>query len=346
MIFFLKRLMNNYLIFRTDRIGDFLLSSILIKSIKRNDKSSYITVVCSDKNFDYVKNFHLVDNAILYPSVGILNKLNFLINLSKSKFFAVFVLDGKKRSLINSIFIKSKYKISIVTKYIYKFLLKFNFDIILHDDLTENKLDLLKSALFTLKFEILNNDLDVINPQKLISKLKNSSTSNLLFDKKFIMLHFDEKWIFDKYIQTYANIEPNLDTFKKFLHQIINTANTNLILTHGIKDNHIIESFKKHLNKINTDCYLENIDDKFIIFFDNTNFFDIEYLLNNSELLISCHGAPTHSASGLNKKIFDIIDESEKKLFEKFSNHFRNYSQFLRKDFNKLSNDILRALNN
>ena len=135
-------------------------------------------------------------------------------------------------------------------------------------------------------------------------------------------------------------------TFKKFLHQIINTANTNLILTHGVKDNHIIESFKKHLNKINTDCYLENIDDKFIIFFDNTNFFDIEYLLNNSELLISCHGAPTHSASGLNKKIFDIIDESEKKLFEKFSNHFRNYSQFLRKDFNKLSNDILRALNN
>ena len=190
--------------------------------------------------------------------------------------------------------------------------MKFNFDIILHDDLTENKLDLLKSALFTLKFEILNNDLDVINPQKLISKLKNSSTSNLLFDKKFIMLHFDEKWIFDKYIQTYAKIEPDLDTFKKFLHQIINTANTNLILTHGVKDNHIIESFKKHLNKINTDCYLENIDDKFIIFFDNTNFFDIEYLLNNSELLISCHGAPTHSASGLNKKIFDILMNPKK----------------------------------
>ena len=34
----------NYLIFRTDRIGDFLISAILIKSIIRNDPSARITV--------------------------------------------------------------------------------------------------------------------------------------------------------------------------------------------------------------------------------------------------------------------------------------------------------------
>ena len=44
-------LMNNYLIFRTDRIGDFLISSILIKSIKLNDKKAHISVVCSSKIF-------------------------------------------------------------------------------------------------------------------------------------------------------------------------------------------------------------------------------------------------------------------------------------------------------
>ena len=336
--------MNKYLIFRTDRIGDFLLSSILIKSIKRNDKNCSVTVVCSNKNFDYIKNFHLIDEVILYPPDGITKKINFLLNLSKKNFFATFILDGKKRSLTNAIFIKSKFKISIVTKYIYKFFLKFIFDNVVHDNFSENKLALLKSALMTLKFEITEDDLNVINPKKFVSKLQNSSTSNLFSDKKFIMLHFDEKWIFDKYIQSYVNIEPDLDKFKKFLHQIINTTNKNLILTGGIKNNHLIESFKNDLNKINTDCYLKNIDDKFMIFFDNTNFFDIEYLINNSELLISCHGAPTHSASGLNKKIFDIIDDSERNLFEKFSNHFRNYSQFIRKDFKKLSEDIIRAL--
>lgn len=32
---------NKYIFFRTDRIGDFLLSTILIKSIKRSDKNSF-----------------------------------------------------------------------------------------------------------------------------------------------------------------------------------------------------------------------------------------------------------------------------------------------------------------
>ena len=57
--------MNNYLLFRTDRIGDFLLSAILLKAIKRNDPNAHISVVCSSKNFNYIKNFHLVDEAIL-----------------------------------------------------------------------------------------------------------------------------------------------------------------------------------------------------------------------------------------------------------------------------------------
>ena len=39
----------NYLFFRTDRIGDFLVSAILMKSIKRNDQNSYLTVVLREK---------------------------------------------------------------------------------------------------------------------------------------------------------------------------------------------------------------------------------------------------------------------------------------------------------
>ena len=59
--------MKKFLIFRTDRIGDFILSCILIKSIKRNKPNSEITVICSDQNYKYVKNYSLVDNAKLYP---------------------------------------------------------------------------------------------------------------------------------------------------------------------------------------------------------------------------------------------------------------------------------------
>ena len=53
--------MNKYLFTRTDRIGDFLLSVILFKAIKRNDKMSHITVIASTKNFDYIKKNDFVD---------------------------------------------------------------------------------------------------------------------------------------------------------------------------------------------------------------------------------------------------------------------------------------------
>ena len=57
--------MNKYLFFRTDRIGDFLLSAVLLRSIKRNDKSSHITIVASEKNYDYIKNISFIDKTTL-----------------------------------------------------------------------------------------------------------------------------------------------------------------------------------------------------------------------------------------------------------------------------------------
>ena len=67
--------MNKYLIFRTDRIGDFLLSSILIKCIKRNDKHAFVVVVSSSKNFDYIKSFNYVDKVYNFEN-NILDKMN------------------------------------------------------------------------------------------------------------------------------------------------------------------------------------------------------------------------------------------------------------------------------
>jgi ADP-heptose:LPS heptosyltransferase len=72
--------MNKYLIFRTDRIGDFLLSMILIKSIKRNDKNSYIIIISSEKNYDYIKTFNLIDEVIMLKKKVILIELSSYIN--------------------------------------------------------------------------------------------------------------------------------------------------------------------------------------------------------------------------------------------------------------------------
>ena len=66
--------MNKYLIFRTDRIGDFFLALILINSIKQNDPNSHITIVSSNKNHEYIKTFNIIDNVVLLNH-GLINKI-------------------------------------------------------------------------------------------------------------------------------------------------------------------------------------------------------------------------------------------------------------------------------
>ena len=100
--------MNQYIFFRTDRIGDFLLSAVLIKSIKRNDSSSHITVVCSKKNYSFVKDINFVDAAIIYPD-NYFDRLKFFFNFINKKYFFSCVLDGKKRSVYTNILINAKF---------------------------------------------------------------------------------------------------------------------------------------------------------------------------------------------------------------------------------------------
>ena len=102
--------MNKYLIFRTDRIGDFLISAILIKSIKRNDPDSFINVVASENNYNYIKSFKIVDNVILL-SKALFSKLRLINFLRKEKYTTIIVHDGKQRSKLISLFLKANLKI-------------------------------------------------------------------------------------------------------------------------------------------------------------------------------------------------------------------------------------------
>ena len=99
-----------FLIFRTDRIGDFIVTAILIKSIKQKYKDAKITVVSSDKNFDFISKFSLVNNVFLYPK-NLKDKYLLIKKLNKLNFDYLLVVDGKKRSFFLSMFIKSKIKI-------------------------------------------------------------------------------------------------------------------------------------------------------------------------------------------------------------------------------------------
>ena len=53
--------MVNILIFRTDRIGDLLLTCPAIITIKKYFPNSKVSIVASEKNFHYAKNLHIFD---------------------------------------------------------------------------------------------------------------------------------------------------------------------------------------------------------------------------------------------------------------------------------------------
>ena len=297
--------MNKYLIFRTDRIGDFLLTAILIKSIKQNDPNSFINIVASKNNYNYVKTFKEVDKVTLLNK-GLLNKLKLIILLKKDNYKAIIIHDAKKRSGFISLFLKSDLKIFSNT----------NSNISYFSDI--------QNILNRLNFNFDKNDLNTLNCRS-YNKLKD-------LENNYILFHFDEKWIHKEYISNYINIEPTENELLYFLNLIINKTNKKLVVTTGLISPPILDKI-----------FINKFDSK-ISFFKNLDFLEIENIIDKSDLLISCHGAVSHVAAAKNIKQIDIIEENKLDFYKKWTDHFRSYNSIYRKKFSDLSNEILNFL--
>jgi len=295
--------MNKYLIFRTDRIGDFLLTLILIKCIKRNDKKSYIVIVSSEKNYHYIKTFNFVDEVIkLKPNF--FSRISAINQLRRHTFKITIIHDGKNRSKFINFFIKKNKSIFIN-----------------NDDIKSSHFSKIKKIIHSLNFSFDNSDLNILqNP-------------NFSYNKKdFIILHYDEKWSINTYISEYQNIEPSDEQFLDFIKKIILKSNHNLVITTGIVTPPILKKISLRTNS--------NI--KLI---EGLNFMQLQEIVSQSKLLISCHGAISHVASAYNIKQIDIIDVNLKNPYSNWTSHFRNYFPVYRKNFKNLSAEILSLLN-
>ena len=297
--------MIKYLIFRTDKIGDFLLTAILINSIKRNNPQSYIIVVASESNYDYIKSFKNIDEVLLLKK-NFISKLTLLKNLLIHKFNSIIVHDGKNRS-------------NFIT-----FLLKSNLKIYCKPSREISYIAGITKILNTLKFNFLDEDLNTLNDR--------SYDKNFVLDGKFILLHFDEKWIYNKYISSYLNIEPNENELVLFFKSIVNKTKKNLVVTTGSTSLEILNSiFSTNLNKN-------------IFFYNNLNFIELESLVDKCDLLVACHGAISHVASAKNIRQMDIIEKKKINFYNKWTSHFRNHNYIYRKNFSDLSEEIISNL--
>ena len=297
--------MNFYLIFRTDRIGDFLLTAIMINSIKRNDLNSHITVVSSKKNYDYIQSFKSVDEVILLEN-NFIKKIKLIIKLRFSYYNFVIIHDLKNRSSIISFFLKYGIKIKP------------------NNDLNISYIDTIKEILLKLNFNFQDSDLNTLKDRRYDS-LECSNND-------FILLHFDEKWIYNNYIRKYSNIEPTKDDLISFINSLLTASKKKLIITTGVNCPSILN-----------DIAVNNSNNRVKIY-KKLNFFDLENLISKCKLLISCHGSVSHIAAAHNIRQIDIIEKEKVDFYHKWTEHFRNYFPIYRTKFDELSNKIINEL--
>jgi len=314
------------LILRTDRIGDFLITSPIISSIIKKVPNAKIDIICSDLNYDYIKTFKVFNNIFLYPK-NFFKKILFYLKLPK--YSVILVLDGKKRSIYISLLKKSNIKILLTPSNFLKSIFKYFFNKIYLIDYKQPKINLIKKIIEDINCKYENDHLNFLKNFENIENLK----TYLDYDD-FILLNFDEKWIFDLYLKTYQNIEPNLNDFIVFLNDL-SKKNKKVIISNGFKENKI-------LNQCSQSGYF--LKNKNVILKNNISIFELQFLIKKCNTLITCHGAPSHIASNYNKRIIDIIDVSEKNFFESYNFHFLNKTQIIRSDFKKLSKEILSVV--
>ena len=328
---------NNILIFRTDRIGDLLSTCPAMLTIKKKIDNSKITLITSKKNHDYAKSFQFFDNVIMFPSKNLFEKIKFVYNLSKKKFDYILVLDGKDRSLISSIFIKSPYKVGIISEKRVSNIWKF-FKIKLLNNTESKIIELLEESLKYCKIS------ESISNYNFLNSKKDNNFSSKIKINNYLHIHLDEKWFKDLYIKRYTDINPSYNDMVNFLNLIVKKYN--VLITTGLIDFKLIDNLKNNFfDKLNEKIYFKKSQNNSIYFIYKPSFEDLESLLRKSKILITCIGAITHAANSFNVEIIDIIEENCSLTYSRYTSYLSNYKTIFRNKFTLIQQKLLEHLN-
>ena len=109
-----------------------------------------------------------------------------------------------------------------------------------------------------------------------------------------------------------------------------------------MKDFDLLENLKNNFFKKETEkIYYNKISDIIVYFIYKPSFEDLESLLRESKILISCHGALSHAANSFNIEILDIIEESKKEWYNRFTLYLKRYKPIFRNKFSEIEKDLL-----
>ena len=336
----------NYLVFRNDGIGDLIVSTCAINQLRKIDKNSHITLICSDRNKEYAKILKKdghIDRLYNLDDINNFSQtLKFISILRKIYFEHIFILKSDWKNLAISIFSKSKNihainptKISkISNNIIYKYPLFFSNKIFKSTEIinsiniqgvdTKTKMGTHYRELFNKALNIKKTKLEYIKPnsvKKFESQIKKLFTPLKIKKQSTVLFHIDEKW---------SDINVSKNYIINLLEDITTNRKINLIVTNGKYKtdlNSEIWNFYK-LKKINNknDIYKSQKNKK-IYFIKKSNIAELIGIASNTGLIFHIHGSLTHISSILQVPIVDVIRNQSSKYFYKWRPNFNEYTQ-------------------
>lgn len=325
------------LIFRTDRLGDFIISSPFILSYKKNFNNRKVVVISSEYNYDYIKNFDFVNEiyslenkAKFFPKLIVLFKM--ILLLRKTKFEHIIVLDGKKRSFFISLFLKGKKSILLQSRGL-EFLCKiFQYKRVINYELQYQ----LKN--FSFLASLLNFNIDL---KQLNIYLNYNFNPSFKLDKKYIIIHLDEKWFTKFYYNDFTDINPNRNQIEIFIKKILKTLDDkyDLVLTSGSKKLNVLDEYTKDFEKYDDNKFIKKINNNSIYYFKNTSFNDLESIIKNSSFLICCEGGVSHVSHNLNIKTIAFYQNNRFQHTKYWTGHMKNLSLYERNSMEEILND-------
>ena len=94
--------MKRFILFRSDRLGDFLIITNIIKAIRDKYPKSKITVISSKYNNHFIKKYKIIDNVILYDKTfNLFKKIRIFKKIIQNEYYASFAIDGKSFSFLS-----------------------------------------------------------------------------------------------------------------------------------------------------------------------------------------------------------------------------------------------------
>ncbi len=325
------------LIFRTDRIGDFIISCPFILSYKKKFNKTKIVTISSEYNYDYIKNFKFIDEIIplknevkFFPKLFNLIKMIFL--LRKNKFDHIIVLDGKNRSFFISLFLSGKKSILLQSRELELFSKFFRYISVINYEL-QNQLKNFSFLASKLNFDLNLKYIDIYKDYHFQNKIS--------FDKKYLMIHLDEKWYTKFYYRDFTDINPNPAQLEKLVNNILNSTNFefDIILTTGSKKLDILDQFTKDFTLIEKNFYEKKKDKNSIFFIKETSFNDLEYLVKHSSFLICCEGGISHVSHNFKVSTVAFYEKNRLQHTKYWTGHMTKLSLYERKEMHDLIED-------